>query len=86
MPTAFRLRNSDRNTDLKLISKQNKNERYYQNHLNNSDEYGQLEENKDEIKNQQDDQDRDFQRDPNDAVFQNNWRNQSAMGESSNAQ
>jgi hypothetical protein len=84
--TAFRLRNSDRNTDLKLISKQNKNERYYQSHLNNSDEYGQLEENKDEMKNQQDDQDRDFQRDPNDTMNQNIWRNQAALGGSSTAQ
>ena len=38
------------------------------------------------MKNQQDDQDRDFQRDPNDVVNQNNWRNQGALGGSSIAQ
>jgi len=61
LPGAFRLRSSDRNTDLKLIPKQNKNERYYQ-HLNDGDD---LEEQKEET-HTANNQDEDFQRDPND--------------------
>lgn len=69
MPSAFRLRSSDRNTDLKLIPKQNKNERYYQNHLNDGDD---MEEQKEEL-HTSNNQDEDFQRDPNDDPGAN-WR------------